>query len=196
MSKIRKLLLLSVLIICILIFVIPSLPWIFLWLGIQMGPSPAAPEIKQGEFPFSLTYSINGSTIVVEDTLICQYSGIDMYNENTGKQRSWSSHLLSGDEYIILYETEGIPETFSWRDKEKREGFYTIIYFNPGSAGYYMGEIESQEPIFPDVQYISSGEGGTHIMGYISEDDLSKDFGIEFISWEASPPIVNKFIEK
>lgn len=198
MSKI-KLFFLLVVAICILFFIIISLPWILLWLSIQMSPSPAAPEIRQGEFPFSLTYSINGSTVVVEDTLICQYSGIDRYNENIGKQRSWTSYLLSGNEYIIIYEIEGIPETFSWRNRENREdreSFYTIIYFNPGSAGYYMGEIESQEPTFPDVHYISTGEGGTRIMGSISEDDLLKDFGIEFISWEVSPPIVNKFIEK
>lgn len=193
MSKI-KLLLLSVVAVCILFIIIVSLPTLVLYLSIKVSPSPPEPEIKQGEFPFSLTYSINGSTVVVEDTLLCQYSGIK-FDTSVGKYRSWTSRLLSGNEYIIMYKTQGIPESSSWSGGEDSEKFYTIIYFDPGNAGYYMGDRKSQDSSFPNARFVSTEEGESRIIGNVKADDLLQNYGIKLIKWEASPPIINKFVE-
>ena len=34
------------------------------------------PKIKYGEFPFVLTYEVDGEIRVIEDTIVCEYEGL------------------------------------------------------------------------------------------------------------------------
>ncbi|MCQ4936305.1 hypothetical protein [Anaerotignum propionicum] len=52
--------------------------WVTLYFGISSMPDPPVPKITHGEFPFRLEFEIDGKTVVVEDTLICEYDGVGM----------------------------------------------------------------------------------------------------------------------
>ena len=69
--------------------------------GVYFIPDPPKPEITYAEFPFCLTYELNGEVIVIEDTIICEFDGYVVEGEN-GKYRAWSSRLKSGNERITL----------------------------------------------------------------------------------------------
>ena len=39
------------------------------------------PRIKYGEFPFKLIYEIDGKTMTIEDTIICEFDGFKVVGE-------------------------------------------------------------------------------------------------------------------
>ncbi len=104
------------------------------------------PEIKHGEFPFSLIYEANGKRFEVNDTLICEYEGIGA-DESIGKYRKWKSYLQSGNKYILLFKNE-----------------YIEIFFTPNinhweAGAFYMGDTEiydSINDVFPNAWYIDT----------------------------------------
>ncbi|WP_350339123.1 hypothetical protein [Paenibacillus polymyxa] len=75
--KVRKsMLLLSIpLLLKFAIVVYIALPWLLIFIGIQLELNPSRPEITYGKFPFRLEYEINGQRKVIQDTLICEYDG-------------------------------------------------------------------------------------------------------------------------
>ena len=67
-------------------------------------PTPPPPDIQYGEFPFKLTYELNGEIKVVEDTIICEFVGF--VNRGTaGKARRWKTTLKSGNEQLTLLDS-------------------------------------------------------------------------------------------
>lgn len=154
-----------------------ALPWTLIYLGNFFAPSPPRPEITYGEFPFRLVYEINGQRKVIEDTLICEFEGFG-FDEGRGKYRKWKQYLASGNERVTLLKVDDNIE----------------IYYNPGSAKYYMGDMESYvefNHMFPNAAiYRADGEYG----GTISAEHLLKEYNIKLINWEYTPPITNRFL--
>ena len=160
-----------------------------------IGPRPPAPEVKYGEFPFRLEYLLNGESVVVEDTLICQFSGYGV-NAGVGKYREWTATLASGNERIVLCEATGVSSLYHGDPEDTTESIAalnTVIYFNPGAASYYMGDNYTHRTNFPDALYFMERNGILGQEGVVQADVLLSDFGIELISWEISDPIVNTF---
>lgn len=121
-------------------------PWVSISLGISLLPNPPKPEIIYGEFPFRLVYEINGERKVIEDTLICEYDGIGM-DEGRGKYRKWKEHLASGNQEIMLLKIDNTKE----------------IYYNPGPADYYMGDMSEgvrYNHNFPNACYFEKYKNG------------------------------------
>ena len=134
---------------------------------------PPSPQIKYGEFPFRLEYEINGQRVVVEDTLICQYTGLRW--DMTGTHRTWKKYLSSDknkDDIVLL------------KINEK-----TSICYGVGSAKFYMGDDGIAN--FPTYYYTK--KPGGYSSGWVSENELLEKYGIKIISWEFSDPIVNTF---
>jgi len=158
------------------------IPWIinFIFVGV-LWPNPPMPKVRYGEFPFRLVYELNGDEIIIEDTIICEFDGVG-WNEATGKYRKWKSHYASGNERIVLLELVS-------GDK---------ICAVSGSAEYYMGDSlhEWSEP-FPDayLHYANRTLSYGLIIAdkYLDTEELFGLYGIKFLSWEPSPPIVNSF---
>lgn len=172
-----------------------TLPWILIGFFTLIRPSPSKPDITYGEFPFRLEYKINESTVVVEDTLICEFSGFGA-NEGVGKYREWTATLASGNERIVLYEFAGTSGLYLGTPDDKEEAeveLYTTIYFSPGNAGYYMGDEYAHGADYPDASYFIERNGFKGQEGVAEADILLNEFGIELISWEISDPIVNQF---
>jgi len=161
--------------ICFFPFVLFVFPKIILSMGAAIFPNPPLPEIRYGEFPFKLVYTINGEVKVIEDTVICEFDGIGT-DLSTGKHRKWKSRLASGNEEVILLRIDATK----------------YIYYLPGSSRYYMGDLEKYatwEHRFPNANIYDANS----IPQRINADELLSEYGIKLISWEPSPPIVNSF---
>ncbi len=138
------------------------------------------PEIKYGEFPFSITYEIDGERITVEDTYICEFERV-YYDVETGKyRRIWNGYLRNtGKDSIEIV-------TLTDSDNEIE------IYLDVGYPELYMeNEIDIDEeiyPIFYQVKYYSYGKSIDNL-----EEQYIERFGLKIIDYIMSKPIVNSF---
>ena len=151
------------------------------------------PQIKYGEFPFVLTYEIDGEIKVIKDTIICEYDGYKMEGE-AGWYREWDSRLKSGNDRITLLDLK------SHNEKNEFDYLMLELFFYWGNAEYYMGEpldYSSHEPKkaqdfdWIDYQY-QTRDGIVGHSAYTAEEAFEK-YGIKLISWECSPLIENAF---
>jgi hypothetical protein len=147
--------------------------------GIQK-PDPPPPKVQYAEFPFTLTYEIDGQKKIINDTLIIEFDGYSPVNESSW-QRSyiWKERYKSGESLIILL---AINE-------------FEYVYYNTGPPHYYMGE----ETSYPHtVSKRAVWEKYNKINNkYESEvlfpDELLQKYQIKIISFEIAPPIENDF---
>jgi len=176
-------------IIILIIFAIQILPWALIFVGMVCEPNPPAPEIKYGEFPLKIEYSVNGEQFVVEDTIICEYDGIGM-NEGIGKYRKWNIRLASGAHDIILLKMKGVKE--EGYTSEEIDNAVTTLYFDYGTAEDYMGE-DKGSPGYYEVSYVIKVGGIVTQFSSLSKKELYEKYGIKIISLEIAPPIKNTF---
>ena len=54
------------------------------------------PEVKQGEFNFSVTYEFNEETKTVSGVYVCEYSGTDWALDG-GSHRDWNGYIKGGE---------------------------------------------------------------------------------------------------
>ncbi|MGG1442474.1 hypothetical protein ABE354_10515 [Brevibacillus laterosporus] len=166
-------------------------PWVMISLGISLLSNPTKPEITSGEFPFRLVYMINGETKVIEDTLICEYDGIEM-DEGHGKYRKWKERLASGNQKILLLNADGASGIAFSNNKTLSQ----VIYYDPGPAWYYMGEYERGNRYkhgFPNASFSEQYQDGSGANGIIQADELLEKYNIKLISWDYTQPIKNSF---
>lgn len=166
-----------------------GLPWLLINLGIRAMPDPPKPKITYGEFPFCLEYEIDGQIVVVEDTLVCEYGGISA-DEGRGKFRNWKSHLSSGKDKLVLLKVENPAE--NWMGTPRSQ----IIYYDPGAARYYMGDMGedvSYTHSFPNASVYEEYEDGSTKSGTINAKELYDLFKIRLLDWKYTPPIENEF---
>ena len=162
---------------------IPFIAEVVLYVGMWTLPNPPEPQITRGEFSFTLLYEINGEERKVEDTIVCEYAGIDM-NYGLGKYREWEAKLLSGNERITL-----------WQGKTKK-GNKKEVYYNFATPGYYMGEPGEASGTaynYSDVVRRINLKDGEIDETFISDKKLMADYGIKIISWTCEEPIHNTF---
>ena len=158
---------------------LPILGWLIIYLGIVLSPTPPAPKITYGEFPFKLVYEINGERKTIEDTVICEYEGIGMNEGVMKKFRKWKKYLASGNNTRI--------ELLSLVDADS--GIHYNICYAIGSADYFMGATDKDKTseISPPRFYENLKGNG------MSPKELLERYNIKITTWETSPPIVNEF---
>jgi len=152
---------------------------VFLPLGLYMvsctQPNPPRPEITYGEFPFRIEYEKNGELVIVEDTIICKFDGVNINMGGNGKTLKWKSYFASGRESLrSSYAVLTVDDA-------------NQIYFSLGGADYYLG-VEGVYFGFNAWQ-----TGGMPSIRHIEPDELFHTYGIKLISYEFSQPIVNTF---
>lgn len=177
MRKSLKILIIVLLVPVASIFML-SLPWLLLFGFSIIEPNPPAPEITYGEFPFKLEYSVNDETFVLEDAVICEYSGVE-WNEGVGKHRTWKESFKNSPKDELLIFTDGKVN----------------IYCNVGSAEYYMDDLrytlsEPHTPIFYHTYPNNFGFIDEQIL--TTEETLEK-YNFKLINWEFSEPVENSF---
>ena len=176
MTKPKKRIILLVIILAVLS---PVLYVVFGWLTLFVGlwvftPNPPQPQKTYGEFPFTLTYTVNGETHTVEDVYVCKYDGVGA-DEGHGKYRTWSGYIKGSGETDVL-----IAE-----DADRK------VYCFVGDAEFYMNDERYPEkrPLTPrlyDVEKNVDAEG-------LSPEEIAKVYDIEIVSWNFSEPIENSF---
>ncbi len=169
------------------------MPWLMLAGGTVLARSPAKPAVTYGEFPFELTYKIDGQTITVKDTFVCEYAGVDAYDAR-GKSRKWNGYIKgTGERYIELCKVD--------------EGM-CVAYL--GDARYYMGDWDvrstesgTSEDLMDNIPvYLLNGvEPENYDPLNIWKVDITseafenalEEHGFQVLQWKYTEPICNTF---
>lgn len=182
------------LLICIAIALAPvvivvyfSLPWLLMLGYIALSPSSPRPEITYAEFPFELTYEINGEVRTIEDVYVCEFLGFSIDAGSMKPYRSWTGYVKSvGDEDLDLVLVQ--------------EG-NKYICCTMGAPEYYMSDpdypyLDEPEPMLIAVE--KPNDAGGVSSGGISGTlySLVGKYGLKIISWKFSEPIENSFKHK
>lgn len=172
--SLQKMIITLFMIVTVVIFVIVILPWLLVSLSAIWAPNPPTPEFTYGEFPFKLEYETNGKRVVVEDKVICKFTGVS-WNEGVGKYNKWESYIAStGDESLLLLK---IDDSLS-------------LYCSVGGEKYYMGEEIPVDPFRPTA-YIVKKDGRFTSSRWLSDNELFENYRIKIIDWELSAPILS-----
>ena len=150
-------------------------------------PNPPVPEITYGEFPFKLTYEVDGEIKIIEDTVICEFDGFKSEGEN-GKHRKWKARLKSGDEQVTMLK---IDETFK-------------LYCSYDLPEYYMDDlrfmsrVEYEQMRERDLNsyFIILGKydnGKEAESNFISADEAWDRYNFRILDRKYTPPIQNSF---
>ena len=185
----KKLLIIGI-VICVLIamFYLFVISGAFLMLT-YFAPNPPEPEITYGEFPFVLTYELDGEIKTIEDTIICEYDGIEWTNSGS-KERKWKSHLKSGNKGIVLLKVDDGEMSYE-------------ISTTAGLPEYYMNDHrygndrEDYERMMHDERYLGYTEikDGKTVVKSISmeKEEVYERFKLRIVERKYSKPIENKF---
>ncbi|MBR2938165.1 MAG: hypothetical protein IKB80_06730 [Oscillospiraceae bacterium] len=135
------------------------------------------PTVTEGEFPFSITYELNGERVTIEDVYKVHYVRNDGYADT--KSRVYAGELKSSGEDDTLYTLK--------KDENTRVELWSHFY-----ADYLMGDTEydyfDDEPFEPRIYYYDAQETEYH-----DEETLSAQ-GVKLISFEYPAPIENSFV--
>ena len=160
------------------------------------GEEQKPPQITTGEFPFVVEYEMNGETFVIEDSVICEFTGYDPSALTYHKPRTWNSRLKSGDEEkcVLIYEenTKSVltPERVNTRSR---------LVLDYGSPEYYMGDpkVKSMVDKEASFEYRENWKASEKVTDgeytKLNKKELEKYFGIKIIRFEFSEPIRNEF---
>ena len=141
------------------------------------GLSEPRPEIKTGEFNFSVTYEYLGEVNTVSGVYVCEYDGIGWVLDG-GYYRKWSGYIKdeTTEENIVLGTAEdgGIVELYLALDPDAFMG-----------DGYL-----DDEPFLPYLSVRIIDEGLSFESDVVI---LEETYGARIISYEYDDPIENTF---
>lgn len=180
-------------------------PWVTLWFGLAILPNPPKPDISYGEFPFQLTYELDGEIITIEDVAICEFDGYGQRSE-AGQSRKWKTHLKSETGESVSGNERGEETDFIWITllDLRNDGIYDDfghevleLYFFGGNGHYYMddelGGHDRKAQDFTWVDYMYKTVDGTIGHSAFKAEEAYEKFSIRLINWECAPPIENSF---
>ncbi len=150
-----------------------------------------SPQITYGEFPFYVEYEMNGHRYIVEDTILCEFTGIHHDSTTLTQRRTWDMNLKSGNEIrYVLFSEENIPSVL----EPKRMNVESELWLDCGSPEYYMGDSAGNGASFEYRETWKASENVYDIENTkLNKKELEKYFGIEIIRFEFSKPIKNEF---
>ena len=162
----------------IVIFSLNLFAWSSIFIGGLLSPNPQKPEITYAEFPFEIVYEIDGETITLKDTYVCEFDGFD-WNEGVGKHREWKGYFQStGEEKFVLLQDGNLS-----------------LAVAVGYPEYYMSDPTEYEVAYePYIYYIiEPNEFGGTSSGVMDIEPILEQYKIKLISWKLSEPIQNSF---
>lgn len=135
------------------------------------------PTITESEFPFSITYELDGETVVIDDVYKAYYVGNSGYADT--KYRCYEGEIGNLGEGNTIYTLKKTENT--------RVELWTHFH-----ADHLMGDSEydyfDEEPFEPRIYYYDEQENEYH-----DEESLMKQ-GVKLISWEYPTPIENGLV--
>jgi hypothetical protein len=164
MKKILILLVLTILLTCLLT---------------SCGLTVPRPEIREGEFDFSVTYEYNGEIKTVSGVYVCAYNGMDWALDG-GYYRDWTGYIQGGntDDYVPIDIVDG-------------DEIILVLNLVPD---YFMDDfIEGYREV--PKPYISVTVVDDEGLTFFHEpEEVEKICGARIISYEYAEPIENTFI--
>jgi len=153
-------------------------------------PSPAKPEIKYGEFPFTITCELNGEEYTVEDVVICKYDGIKNISDSE-LGRCWKSYLQS--------DTERTSEVLLLLIEDGDITYELSSYY--GDPAHYMGDYTYQSDYYSTSRLydceqviLYQWENDKRTFGEkITQEESMERFGFRIVEKQFSQPIENTF---
>ena len=136
------------------------------------------PSVTEYEFPYSITYTLNGETKTVSGVYKCAYDG---FNEGYNPRDRYYKGEFIVDGQSTLYGTYTIAE------KDGAE-LYIVVTFNDE---YLMNDTKSENyNTYVQEPYLESIDRD----GYeILPEESPAEFAAEIVSWDYPEPIDNKF---
>ena len=138
-------------------------------------PAPPVPEIQYAEFPFEIVYEVDGNVYKINDSLVCEYEGIEFLGSDIArdaeKYLDWNVYIkgTGGNEDLPL--------------KEFDDGAKLCIYL--GDIDYWMfGEVDDYTNFPGEMVYYSK----PNFSDYLEEFD-EEEYGIKIISTKFSEPL-------
>lgn len=133
------------------------------------------PTVTSGEFPFSITYELDGQTVTINDVYKVRYDGNDGYADS--KSRVWVGEIGNMGEGNTLYTLK--------QNGNSRIELSTNFY-----ADYLMDDAEYDyfEVFEPQLYYYDAEENE-----YTDEETLLAQ-GVKLISFEYPAPIQNTLV--
>lgn len=185
-KKILLALVITIVVTCILVFVIVSLPWLILSFHAWTSPDPEEPSVKYGMFPYELIYEINGEEVIARGSITIEHNGI-VYNEVGDKFNDWIVDYIKAEdsnEFEVIY---GGPVLYDG----SMDGYdRVIVLLFLGFPEYYMGV---DEPSLSDYYGFEPGDivqyYGTGKPKVLSDEELKQHFGILVKEKNLSAPI-------
>lgn len=177
-----------VLAICVIIFLIFSLPWLILAFHAWTAPDPEEPTVKYGEFPFELIYEINGEEVIARGSITIEHKGI-ICNEVGDKFNGWNVDYIKAED---SNEFEVIDRGIVLYDGPMDGYDSVLVSLFLGSSEHYMG-IDS--PGLSDYYSKNEFKAGDIVQYHtgkpkvLSEEELKEKFGIVVKEKHLSDPI-------
>lgn len=137
-----------------------------------------APAITEQDFPYSVTYTLNGETQTLEGVYRCQF-------RSTGKGTDPLNRYYEGTYLNITSEYH--PAAYTIAQKDGLELCIVTIF----SDKYLMGDTKGEpaSTFFYDPRLVVMDREG---MEYDDAESLSK-FDAKLVSWELPEPVANTF---
>ena len=136
------------------------------------------PQIKSGEFAFSVTYELSGESKTISGVYVCEYNGTDWALDG-GAHRDWKGSIKGGTEDTQI-------EIGSTEDGGT---IYLCLHLDPN---YFMGENGSDvsQPSLM-IRYPEDELGGVNIIQ--DADEIESTYGAKIICYQYDEPIENTF---
>ena len=135
------------------------------------------PTVTEGEFPFSITYELDGEMVTINDVYKAHYVRNDGYADTKGRVYVGGIVGLGGENTIYTLKS----------DENTRVELWTHFY-----ADYLMGDPEGDyfddEPFEPRIYYYDANE-----TEYRDAETLAAQ-GVKFVSFEYPTPIENTLV--
>ena len=135
------------------------------------------PTVTEGEFPFSITYELDGETVTINEVYRARYVRNDGYADTKG--RVYVGEIGDLGEGNTVYTLK--------KDQNTRVELWTKLY-----PDYLMGDPEydyfDDEAFEPRIYYYDAEE-----IEYSDEETLSAQ-GVKLINFEYPTPIENSFV--
>lgn len=148
---------------------------------VSCGDSVPEPEIKSGEFDFSVTYEWNGAEKTVSGVYVCEYSGLSWALDG-GYSRDWTGYIKD----------ENTKEPFEIGTTEEGDKIELIFGFYPE---YFMDDYVEGDQVVP-APYISvTLADGEDVSVMYDADEVEEYCGARIVSYEYAEPIENSFAD-
>ena len=141
------------------------------------------PEVKEGEFDFSLTYEVDGKTEKIEGTYVCKFEGTSRALDGVG--RDWKGYIKDHD-YSTDYEVKTTDKGTIMLNLDICAQFFM-------SDPFYKSNANTDDPKPEPYFYITSDNGSSEEETKEVFFDYYEGKDVKIISFEYDPPIENTY---